>query len=96
MEYAIPRALVRDGWVQNDRERLYSLRKEKREVDSRGKNFKAIGVPGGYKGKISMQVFFLGGGGVVEAVTKVLVSLFTSLPVYSQHDFAIGAFTQEL
>lgn len=40
---------MRDGWVQNDRERLYSLRKEKRDVDSRGKNFRAIGVPGGCK-----------------------------------------------
>lgn len=41
----MPRALVRDGWVQNDRARLYSLRKVNREVESRGKNFRAIGVP---------------------------------------------------
>lgn len=52
MRYAIPRALVRDGWVQNDTARLYSLKKVKREVDSRGKNFKAIGVPAEYKGSI--------------------------------------------
>lgn len=45
----MPRALVRDGWVQKDSERLYSLRKEKSEVDSRGKNFRAIGVPGGHE-----------------------------------------------
>lgn len=42
---------------------------------------------------INAGLFF--GGGVVEALTIVLVSRFTSLPVYSQHDFAIGAFTQE-
>ena len=38
-------ALVRDGWVQKERERLYSRKKEKRFVESRGKNFRAIGVP---------------------------------------------------
>ncbi len=46
----MPRALVSDGWVQNDRARLYSLRKERRDVDSRGKNFRAIGVPDGDEG----------------------------------------------
>lgn len=48
----MPRALVSDGWVQKDRERLYSLKKEKREVDSRGKNFRAMGVPEGDQGMI--------------------------------------------
>lgn len=43
----MPSALVRDGWVQNDRDRLYSLRKEKRDVDSRGKNFRAMVEPAG-------------------------------------------------
>lgn len=47
------------------------------------------------QGKDVNAGLFFGGGGVVEALTIVLVSRFTSLPVYSQHDFAIGAFTQE-
>ena len=42
----MPRAWVREGWVQKDSDRLYSLRKDKREVEPRGKNFKAMGVPG--------------------------------------------------
>ena len=33
--------------MQKERERWYSRRKELREVDLRGKNFRAIGVPGG-------------------------------------------------
>lgn len=55
----MPSALVRDGWVQKDSERLYSLRKENREVESRGKNFRAIGVPEGHnKAKMSFRFYF--------------------------------------
>lgn len=76
--------------MQNDRARLYSLKKVKREVESRGKNFKAIGVPAEYKGKILIQFF------PCVSVTNTLVCLLTSLPVHGQHDFAIRAFAHEL
>ncbi|KAK0135284.1 Epsin-1 [Merluccius polli] len=48
----MPRARVSEGWVQKERERWYSRRKEAREVDLRGKNFRAIGVPGWWKEEI--------------------------------------------
>jgi len=41
----MPSARVSAGWRQNDSDTWYSLRKEARGVASRGKNFRAMGVP---------------------------------------------------
>lgn len=41
----MPKAEVSEGWVQKAKDRLYSLRKDRRDVDSRRKNLRAIGVP---------------------------------------------------
>lgn len=88
----MPNARVRDGWVQNARERLYSLKKEKSEVDSRGKNFKAIGVPGGSEGTLVFVVFLIW----AHCSRKTFVCFLTSFLVYGQHDLPIGAFSQQL
>lgn len=88
----MPKALVREGCVQNDRERLYSLKKVNREVESRGKNFKAIGVPARDQGEKPLVSFM----SIPTKQTDMLVQPFTSLSVHSQHDFAIRAFAHEL
>ncbi len=41
----MPKAEVSEGWVQKAKDRLYSLRNDSRDVSSRRKNLRAIGVP---------------------------------------------------
>lgn len=41
----MPKAEVSEGWVQKAKDRLYSLRKDSRDMSSLRKNLRAIGVP---------------------------------------------------
>lgn len=61
-------------------------------MDSREKNFSAIGVPGGHRTALlpPLGVLFLAQGSFSFSVSS------TSLSVDGQHDFAVRAFAQEL